>query len=265
MTAHTSDGTDTGNGSDDRNDNGTLADAVSIVTGASSGIGAATCRRLAAAGSNVVLAARSEDRLRELAADLEDDHGVETLVVPTNVREEDDVDGLIDETVGTFGGIDVLVNNAGLSRGSDVAEMATDDYETIQETNVDGVFYATRAAIPHVSEREGHLIFVGSFAGQYPRSFNPVYAASKWWTRGFAKSVAAQVGDDGVGVTIVNPAEVRSEFEATDGKTFAEHFGEDEASEPEEVADAIVFAASRNGSSVSELDINRRDKFADGF
>ncbi len=84
----------------------------------------------------------------------------------------------------------------GLSRG-DVAAMATEEYETIQETNVDGVFYATRAAIPYVSEREGHLIFVGSFAGQYPRSFNPVYAASKWWVRGFAKSVAAQVGDEG--------------------------------------------------------------------
>ncbi|SFB82170.1 hypothetical protein SAMN05444422_102208 [Halobiforma haloterrestris] len=248
-----------------RPSDGTLERSVAIVTGASSGIGAATCRRLAAAGANVVLAARSEDRLTELATELEAEHGVETLVVPTNVREEDEVDALIDETVATFGGIDVLVNNAGLSRGSDVAEMTTEEYETMQETNVDGVFYATRAAIPHVRERDGHLIFVGSFAGQYPRSFNPVYAASKWWVRGFAKSVAAQVGDDDVGVTIVNPAEVRSEFETTDGKTFAEHFETGEASEPEEVADAIVFAASQEGSSVSELDINRRDKFADGF
>jgi len=123
----------------------------------------------------------------------------------------------------------------------------------------------TRAAIPHIREREGHLIFLGSFAGQYPRSFNPVYAASKWWVRGFAKSVAAQVGDDGIGVTVVNPSEVRSEFEATDGRTFAEVFEEDEATEPEEVADAIVFAATREGSSLSEIDINRRDKFADNF
>ncbi|SDK81011.1 SDR family oxidoreductase [Natronorubrum texcoconense] len=238
---------------------------TAIVTGASSGIGAATCRAFAAEGANVVLAARSEDKLTELADELETEHDVETLVVPTNVREEDAVDHLIEETVDTFGGIDVLVNNAGLSRGSDVESMSTDDYETMQETNVDGLFYATRAAIPHVRETDGHLVFVGSFAGQYPRSFNPVYAATKWWTRGFAKSVAAQVGDDDVGVSIVNPAEVRSEFEAADGTTFEEHFDEDEASEPEEVAEAILFAASREGSSVSEIDVNRRDKFADGF
>ena len=238
---------------------------TAIVTGASAGIGAATCRAFAAEGANVVLAARSEDKLTELADELETEHDVETLVVPTNVREEDAVDHLIEETVDAFGEIDVLVNNAGLSRGSDVESMSTDDYETMQETNVDGLFYATRAAIPHVRETDGHLVFVGSFAGQYPRSFNPVYAATKWWTRGFAKSVAAQVGDDDVGVSIVNPAEVRSEFEAADGTTFEEHFDEGEASEPEEVAEAILFAASREGSSVSEIDVNRRDKFADGF
>ncbi len=242
-----------------------LESKTAIVTGASTGIGAATCRALAAEGATVVLAARSEDKLEALAESLEETHDFETLIVPTNVRDEDDVDALIEDTVDAFGGFDVLVNNAGLSRGSDVESMATDDYETIQETNVDGVFYATRAAIPHVRERGGHLIFVGSFAGQYPRSFNPVYAASKWWVRGFAKSVAAQVGDDDVGVSIINPAEVRSAFEATDGKTFEEHFAEGEASEPEEVAEAIVFAATREGSSVSEIDINRRDKFADGF
>ncbi|ATW87241.1 NADP-dependent 3-hydroxy acid dehydrogenase YdfG [Halohasta litchfieldiae] len=238
---------------------------TAIVTGASAGIGAATCRQLAAEGANVVLAARSKDKLAELADDLETTHGVDTLVVPTDVRKEYAVDALLTETVDTFGGIDIVVNNAGLARGSDVEELTNEQYDTMQETNVDGVFYMTRAAIPHVREREGHLIFLGSFAGQYPRSFNPVYAASKWWVRGFAKSVAAQVGDEGVGVTVVNPSEVRSEFEATDGRTFAEVFDEDEATEPEEVAEAIVFAATREGSSLSEIDINRRDKFADGF
>ncbi|AGB38171.1 SDR family oxidoreductase [Natronococcus occultus] len=242
-----------------------LEQQTAIVTGASAGIGAATCRELADAGANVVLAARSEDVLAELADELEAGYGVETLAVPTNVRQEDDVDALIGETVDRFGGFDILVNNAGLSRGSEIAEMSTEEYETIQETNVDGVFYATRAAIPHIREREGHLIFLGSFAGQYPRSFNPIYAASKWWVRGFAKSVAAQVGDDGVGVSVINPAEVRSEFETTSGETFAEAFDESEASEPEEVAEAIRFVASQDRSSVSELDINRRDKYADRF
>jgi len=243
----------------------TLDGQTAIVTGASSGIGASTARQLAAAGANVVVAARSEDRLDDLADDLTATHDAATLAVPTDIRKEWAVDSLLTETVETFGGIDILVNNAGLSRGSEVATMETEAYEAIQETNVDGVFYTTRAAIPHVRQREGHLIFVGSFAGQYPRPFNPVYAASKWWVRGFAKSVAAQVGDDGVGVTVVNPAEVRSDFESTDGRPFAEVFEEGEASEPSEVAEAIVFAATREGSACSEIDINRRDKFADAF
>ncbi|WP_226039553.1 SDR family oxidoreductase [Natrinema sp. DC36] len=245
--------------------NTSLAEKAAIVTGASSGIGAATCRELAAAGANVVLAARSEDRMTDLAADLEATHDVETLVVPANVREEDDVDALFEAAVDRFGGIDVLVNNAGLGRGSDIESLSTDDYETMQETNVDGVFYATRAAIPHVREREGHLIFVASFAGKHPRPSNPVYAATKWWVRGFAKSLAAQIGDDDVGITIVNPAEVRSEFGAAEGEPFTERYDEDEADEPADIAEAIRFAASREGSSVSELDINRRDKFADTF
>ncbi len=242
-----------------------LEQKTAIVTGASTGIGAATCRELAAAGANVVLAARSEDRLNEIADDLETSHGVETLVVPTDVREEDDVDALLEATVERFDGIDVLVNNAGLARGGEVESLSTDDYETMQETNVDGVFYATRAAIPHIREREGHVIFVASFAGRHPRPSNPVYAATKWWVRGFAKSLAAQVGDDDIGVTIVNPAEVRSEFGAAYGESFSERFDEGEVTEPEEVAQAIRFAASRGGSSISELDINRRDKFADTF
>ena len=241
-----------------------LAGKAAIVTGASSGIGAATCRSLAVEGANVALAARSEDRLEELAAELEADCGIETLVAPTDVREEAAVETLVSETIDAFGGLDVLVNNAGLGRGSDVETMATDDYRVMQETNVDGVFYATRAAIPHVRERGGHLIFVGSFAGKYPRPFNPVYAASKWWVRGFAQSVAAQVGEDGVGVTIVNPSEVRSGFETTDGDTFAERFEEGEVTEPEEIAEAITFAATRERSSVTELDLYRRDKFS-GF
>lgn len=238
---------------------------VAIVTGASSGIGAATCRTLASAGATVVLAARSEDRLANLAAEIEEAHGVETLVVPTDVRDKNAVESLIDETVSSFGSIDILVNNAGLARGSEVETMNTEAYEQMQETNIDGLFYATRAAIPELRAANGHLIFVGSFAGKYPRSYNAVYAASKWWTRGFAKSVAAQVGDEGVGVSVINPGAVRTEFESTDGKPFKEIFEAGEASEPEEVAEAITFAASREGSSLSEIDINNRSKFADDF
>jgi NADP-dependent 3-hydroxy acid dehydrogenase YdfG len=240
--------------------------SVAVVTGASSGIGAATARALAAEGATVVLAARREERLEELAAAIDDEHGVETAVVPTDVTDEDAVEALVAATVEAFGSLDLLVNNAGLARGSDVETMSTADYRAMMDTNVDGMFYATRAALPHLRASEGTCVFVGSFAGQYPRPFNPVYAASKWWTRGFALSLAGQLEGE-VAVTVVNPAAVRTEFsvsdddgEADDG-TFAERFAPGEAVEPEEVAEAIVYAARQSPSMVAELDLYNRDKF----
>ena len=132
----------------------------------------------------------------------------------------------------------------------------------MMDTNADGMFFTTRAALPHLRESSGNLIFIGSFAGKYPRPFNPVYAATKWWTRGFAHSVEAQVGDDDVGVTVVNPSEVRTEFGAVYGESFSERFDEGEVTEPKEIAEAVAFAAAQENSTVSELDLYRRDKFS---
>jgi NADP-dependent 3-hydroxy acid dehydrogenase YdfG len=233
-----------------------LDDSTAIVTGASSGIGRATAEALSAAGADIVLAARSEDRITALADDLETD----ALAVPTDVREEADVEALVASTVDRFGGVDVLVNNAGLGRGSSVEDLSTDEYRWMMETNVDGMFFTTRAALPHLRESEGTAIFIGSFAGEFPRSFNPVYAATKWWTRGFAKSLSAQAGDE-VAVSIINPSEVRTEFGSEDGESFEQRFEEGEVTEPAEIADAVVFAAEQSPSMVSELDLFRRDKF----
>jgi NADP-dependent 3-hydroxy acid dehydrogenase YdfG len=233
-----------------------LDDSTAIVTGASSGIGRATAEALSAAGADIVLAARSEDRITALADDLETD----ALAVPTDVREEADVEALVASTVNRFGGVDVLVNNAGLGRGSSVEDLSTDEYRQMMETNVDGMFFTTRAALPHLRESEGTAIFIGSFAGEFPRSFNPVYAATKWWTRGFAKSLSAQAGDE-VAVSVINPSEVRTEFGSEDGESFEQRFEEGEVTEPAEIADAVVFAAEQSPSMVSELDLFRRDKF----
>jgi len=237
----------------------TLEGTTAIVTGASAGIGEATAHALAERGVSVALAARREERLEAIAEELRDEYGVGAEPIPTDVREEAAVDALVETAVERFGGLDILVNNAGLGRGSDVAEMTTDAYRTMMETNVDGVFFATRAALPHLRESEGNLVYVGSFAGQYPRPFNPVYAATKWWLRGFAHSVEASVGPDGVAVTVVNPSEVRTEFGSEIGEPFEERFAEGEVLEPDEIAAAIVFAVSQR-STVSELDLYRRDK-----
>ncbi|KYH27271.1 3-phenylpropionate-dihydrodiol/cinnamic acid-dihydrodiol dehydrogenase [Halalkalicoccus paucihalophilus] len=234
---------------------------TALITGASSGIGSAAARGLAREGVNVALAARREERLTEIAEGIESEYDVETLTVPTDIREEEAVEGMVEETIERFDSLDILLNNAGLGRGGDVESLSTEDYRLMQDTNVDGMFFTTRAALPHLKESRGNLIFIGSFAGHFPRPSNPVYAATKWWTRGFAHSVQASVGDEGVAVTVINPSEVRTEFGSASGESFEERFGEGEVTEPEEIADAVVFAAGQRNSTVSELDLYRRDKF----
>ncbi|QLG28797.1 SDR family oxidoreductase [Halorarum halophilum] len=237
-------------------------DAV-VVTGASSGIGGATARVLAADGANLVLAARREDRLEELADELESEYDVQALPVSTDVTEREQVDDLVEATVGEFGRLDGLVNNAGVGLGGEVAELTDEEYHTMMDVNVDGAFYATRAALPHLRETEGTVVFIGSFAGQYPRPGNPVYAATKWYVRGFAHSLAGQVGDDGIAVSVVNPTEVRTEFGSEQGDAFEEQYGPDEATEPEAIADAVRFSLGQAGTdAVNELDLYRRDKFS---
>jgi NADP-dependent 3-hydroxy acid dehydrogenase YdfG len=245
-------------------DSDALDGETAMVTGASSGIGAATARRLAAAGANVVLAARREERLDEIADEVETEYGVDAAVVPTDVTDEDRVAALVETTVERFGSLDAVVANAGLGIDESVEEMSTETYRTMMDVNVDGAFFTAREAVPHLRETEGTLVFVGSFAGQYPRPGNPVYAATKWWVRGFALSLAGSVGEDGVGVSVVNPTEVRTEFGSEDEEmdTFEDAFDPGEVTAPSEVADAVAFAVRQEPpTATTEIDLYRRDKF----
>ena len=242
-----------------------LQDSVALVTGASTGIGRESARKLAREGASVALAARREKKLHELASSLTDLPEVETAVLPTDVTDEEQVARMVDETVDAFGKLDVVVNNAGLIRPGPVEEMSTEDYQTMMGVNVNGMFYTTRAVLPHLRRSSGVLVFMGSFAGQYPRPGNPVYAASKWWTRGFAMSLAGEVGHEDIGISVVNPTEVYSEFGRGGRDNMnKERLNRDEVTDPADVAEAVVFAAKQNPpNTLNEIDIYRRDKFTD--
>jgi hypothetical protein len=238
------------------------ASKAAVITGASSGIGRATAEAFAEEGIDVTLAARTESRLREIADELTAEYGIDALPIGTDVRDEADVEAMVAETVDHFGRLDVVVNNAGILRSGIVEDLSTADYRAMMETQTDGTFFTTRAALPHVRRSEGTLVFVGSFTGRYPNPFTPVYSASKYWVRGFAHSVEAHVGDAGVSVSVVNPSEVRSGLEV-DGVQMQDALEPGEAVEPSEVAAAIVFAVQQDTGTLSEVDLFTKDRLSD--
>ena len=243
-----------------------LAGKGALVTGASAGIGRKAAGLLAEAGADVAIAARREEVLEEVAGEIEAATDAAVEIVPTDVSDEDQVEAMVETAVGAFDGLDIVVNNAaiGTARSVTVEDLPTEQYRDVMAVNTDGMFFVARAAIPHLRESRGNLIFVGSFAGNYPRSGSPVYAASKWWTRGFALSLAGQVGDEDIAVSVVSPSEVRTEF----GKEYRSVMNKDrlepgDVTEPKEVAEAIVFAAQQEPpNAVAELNVYRRDKFS---
>lgn len=235
-----------------------------VITGATTGIGRATAELFAKEGADVVIGARSTGELEEVATSLTAAYDSEVTAVPVDVSDEEAVTRFVDSTAGELGGIDVAVHSAGTERayGSPVDEVSSEDYRAMMDTNVDGTFYLTHEVVPFLRESSGALVLLASFAGQYPRPASPVYAATKWWVRGFGRSVQAEVGTDDVAVSIINPSEVRTGWQgAADAEPLEEVFAPDETSDPEEIAEAIQFVATRKTpNTVVELDMYRRDK-----
>lgn len=186
----------------------TVRGKVAIITGASSGIGAATALELARRGARVVLAARRQDELAGVEAAIKAAGG-EALAVPTDVTDKRQLERLVARTNEAFGRIDILVNNAGVGSRTAFAETSGEEIEAALSVNLVGAMLLTRLALPGLLERrQGTIIAVASVAGHIGTS--PIYSATKFGLRGFCIGLRRELLKSGVSVSLVSPGFIRT-------------------------------------------------------
>ena len=223
-----------------------LADTIAIITGASSGIGEATARLLAREGAAVVLAARRADRLEALRSEIEDGGG-RALVVPTDVTERAQCEALVAQTLDHFGGLDVLINNAGVMPLSFVKNARVDEWEQMVDVNINGVLYGTAAALPHfVAQKGGHIVNVSSVAGRRVFVGGAVYCATKHAVTAFSEGLRMELGPRyGIRVTCIEPGAVATELpQAIADEDFQKAAGEFRVTplHAEDIAESVLYA-----------------------
>ena len=228
---------------------------VIAITGASSGIGAATAVLLAGRGARLVLGARRADRLDALAKRL-GDRGAEVAVLRTDVRRRDDLSGLVALAGERFGRLDVLVNNAGIGPISPLDDLRVDDWDAMIDVNVKGVLYGIAAALPVFrSQGTGHFVNIASTAAYRTVPNQAVYSATKAAVRVLSEGLRQEAGDQ-LRVTVISPGFVRTGF--TDGvpnaavKAQLAESRDKFAIAPEAIAHAIAFAIEQP----ADVDVN---------
>jgi short-subunit dehydrogenase len=221
-----------------------LEGKVAIITGASSGIGEATARELAARGASVVLASRAAGKLEALRHEISASGGV-ALVVETDVSDRDSVEAMVGRAVEELGSLNVLVNNAGLGLSGKVAEVRAEDVRHVFEVNTVGPLNCIQSALPHMGEG-GHIINVSSVVGRRAIPKVGAYCASKFALNALTDALRVEIADRGITVTSVYPGTTRTSFRENSRRTRDEKRGwRPSGVTPERVAQKIADAAER--------------------
>lgn len=215
-----------------------LRGRVAVITGASSGIGAACAQAFAEKGAKLVLAARRAERLEALVAQVEAAGG-EALAVGTDVTDEDAVAELFERAMARFGRVDVLVNNAGIADSTPAESASLALWRKVIDTNLTSAFLCARAAIPIMrTQGHGRIINVGSISAKVPRKESPAYTASKWGLDGLTRALAIDCRADNIAVSVFHPGIVATELGGG-----MSSLPDDLVAQPEDAAGVIVHMA----------------------
>ena len=232
---------------------GRLAGTVALVTGASSGIGAAAAISLAAQGAAVAVAARRKDRLEELAQGLRAQGGT-VLVLETDVTDEQEATGAVERTVAELGRLDTLVNNAGVMLLGPAVGSPLSEWQRMVDLNVLGLLYCAHAALPHLIKaadggprQVADMVNISSVAGRHARSGSGVYNLTKFGVGAFSESLRQELAGKHVRVSLVEPGATATELAGHNRPEILEglrgQFGQ--RMEAEDIADAITYIVTR--------------------
>jgi len=190
-----------------------LEGKTAVVTGGSKGIGYAVAEALVDAGADTVICARNEEEVSRAAAALAKRGKGRAEGVRCDMRDLNDVRRLVETAVGGFGGIDILINNAGVGRFGPIDEITPEQWHEVVDTNLTGVFYACHAAVPHMRKAGGgYIVNIGSLAGKNPFAGGAAYNASKFGLLGMTEAMMLDVRDDDIRVTSIMPGSVATDF-----------------------------------------------------
>lgn len=235
-----------------------FTDKVVVVTGAGSGIGAATAKRFASEGAHVVLVGRRAEKLQEVASQLP---GAEHLVRPTDVANAQDVEQLFKDVAKRYGRLDVLVNNAGVATQGKITDASLDDWRKVIGIDLDGVFHCVRSALPALIASKGNIVNLSSVSGLGGDWGMSIYNAAKGAVTNFTRALAMDHGADGVRVNAVCPSMTLTEM--TDGMLdnqalmdkFKERIPLGRPAQPEDIGDVIAFLASDDARFITGVNL----------
>jgi len=224
---------------------------IALITGATSGIGAACAHLFAGEGYNLILLGRREQLLTDIGKHLEDKYAVEVKRIVADVRDQEDLSYRLETLPAQWKKVNVLINNAGLSQGLDPIDKGnTDDWDTMIDTNVKGLLYVTRIVSAWMTaQKSGHIINIGSIAGKEVYPNGNVYCATKYAVDALSKSMRIDLLPHGIKVTAINPGMVETEFSKVrfkgDETRAKKVYDGLEPLAANDIADAIWFAVSR--------------------
>ncbi|MBY6207478.1 MULTISPECIES: SDR family oxidoreductase [Halomonas] len=225
-----------------------LKDKVIVLTGASSGIGAATAERLAQEGARLVLVARNSGKLISIQEQITDNGGT-AIWMTANVGDASEMQQVADKAVAEYGQVDILINNAGVMLFSDWVDTALDDWHTMVNTNIEGYLHSIAAILPLLLKNGGGTILnMSSVAGIHPGPSSGVYSATKSFVRSISENLRMELAEKGIRVGMVSPGVIDTgwadKVNDEKGKKVAKELNE-QAISPEKVADAIAYALNQ--------------------